>query len=315
MMFTSPTFTTHHQPRLRRDQPERHGPGRQLHRLRPAERQPRRASPPTAARTGSRAASRAASTRAARSRRRPTAAGSSGRPSGAGVYYSVGFGNSWTAVHRPPGRTPWSSPTGSTRTSSTASPAGRSTSAPTAARPSRPPPRPGCRPTATSSSRPCPAARATSGWRRRRARPACGTPPTAARRSPSWPASRGGQRRLRQGRARPDLPGAVRVATVDGVTRRLPLRRHRRQLGPDQRRPAPVRQHGRGDHRRPADLRPGLPRHQRPGHPLRRQRRSRPAGGHRSAVEAGDSGRLGDHLLGGDAELDGFDGCRRGEWL
>ena len=59
-------------------------------------------SPPTAARTGSRAPSPAASTAAARSPRPPTAAGSSGRPGDAGqqVVFSVGFGNSWTAVHR-----------------------------------------------------------------------------------------------------------------------------------------------------------------------------------------------------------------------
>jgi hypothetical protein len=47
---------------------------------------------------------------------------------------------------------------------------------------------------------------------------------------------------------------------------RVPVRQRRLDLGPDQRRRPPVRQHGRGADRRPANLRPGLPRHQRPRH-------------------------------------------------
>ncbi|GAA3418487.1 fibronectin type III domain-containing protein [Streptosporangium vulgare] len=38
-------------------------------------------------------------------------------------------------------------------------------------------------------------------------------------------------------------------------------------------------------------------------------------GRHRSADQAGYSGGVGDHFVGGDADLDGFDGRRRGEWL
>ncbi len=58
-------------------------------------------------------------------------------------------------------------------------------------------------------------------------------------------------------------PAVYAVATIGGVTGRLPLRRHRRHLGADQRRRAPVGQHGRGADRRPGRLRPGLPGHQR----------------------------------------------------
>ena len=182
------------------------GAGRQLHRRRPAGRQPRRASPPTAAPTGSRAPSPPASTAAARSRPRPTAAASSGRPAtpASRCVYSVGFGNSWTAVQRHPGRRRSSSPTGSTRRSSTASPAAGSTSAPTAARPSPPPPRPGCRPAAACGSRRVPGRRGRhlAGRRHRRAYGLWHSTDSGATFTKLSNVTEADQRRLRQGGTR-----------------------------------------------------------------------------------------------------------------
>ena len=148
-----------------------------------------------------------------------------------------------------------------------------STSAPTAARRSRPPPRPACPPRATCGSRPCPGSPATSGWPA--ARPAactgCGAPPTAAPRSPGWPAW---TRPTTSASARPAprrrYPAAVHQRQGRRRARHLPLRRRRAPLDPDQRRPAPVGLDRRGHHRRPARLRPGLRGHQRPRHHRRR---------------------------------------------
>ena len=152
MMFTQPDLHHHHQPGLRRAHARRHGAGRQLHRRGP----PTTAtspSPPTAARTGSRAASRPASPSGGTvARRRPTAAGSSGRrPARQRCIYSVGFGSSWTAVDRPPGRRRGARPTGSTRASSTRFAAGKFYVSTNGGATSPPPRRPGCPPRATSS--------------------------------------------------------------------------------------------------------------------------------------------------------------------
>ena len=136
-----------------------------------------------------------------------------------------------------------SSPTGSTRASSTASPAARSTSAPTAARASPPPPRPACRHRQRAvQGRARPRGRHLAG--RRHAARLLGTRPTPAPRFTKLSdVDQARQRRLRQGGARPDLPGALHRRADRRRARRLPLRRRRRDLGPDQRRPAPVRQH------------------------------------------------------------------------
>ena len=235
MMFTQPVLHLHHQPRLRRDQP---GDAWCAPATSPTPTGPTTAtsrSPPTAAPTGSRAPSRAGSTAAARSPPRPTAAGSSGRPA---TRASASSTRSASATPGPPstgipanaiGRVR----PGRTRTSSTASAAARSTSAPTAAP----------RFTADRGDRPADHRhvqfKAVPGregdiWL------AGGATGLGLWRSTDSGASftkladvqRGRQRRLRQGGARADLPGAVHsCGTVDGVNGRLPLRRRRRDLG------------------------------------------------------------------------------------
>ena len=109
---------------------------------------------------------------------------------------------------------------------------------------------------------------ARSGWP---APPACCARPTPAPRSPRSSAVTSGIN-VAFGKAAPGAthPAVFLVGTVGGVTGRLPLRRHRHLLGADQRRRPPVRQRRRRAGRRPARLRPGLPGHQRPRHPLRR---------------------------------------------
>ena len=92
------------------------------------------------------------------------------------------------------------------------------------------------------------AARATSGWPASDA--GCATRPTPAPSFTKLAAVTGGdQRRLRQGGARADVPGALPRRHGRRRDRRVPLRQRRRDLGADQRRRAPVRQHGRGAHR------------------------------------------------------------------
>ena len=124
-------------------------------------------------------------------------------------------------------------------------------------------------PTTGGSSRRCPAPRATSGWPGDDA--GCSTRPTPAPPSPRCPAS---PRRSTSASARRRRAGPTRrsswSARSTGSTGVYRSDDAGADLGADQRRPAPVRQHGRGAHRRPAGLRPGLPRHQRPRHPLRR---------------------------------------------
>ena len=88
----------------------------------------------------------------------------------AAVHYATGFGNSWTASQRHPGRRGRRVRPGRTRRSSTASSPASSTSAPTAARPSPPPPRPGCRADSVRFKARARARRATSGSRAARRR-------------------------------------------------------------------------------------------------------------------------------------------------
>ena len=207
----SPNFTATTSLDYAETQPGGHGPGRQLHRRRPAERQPRRVlhrrrrqlvPGHRAGRGQQRRHDRG------RGRRQPVRLGA--RRRGPAVVYSVGFGNSWTAVHRHPGQRRGRVRPGQPEQVLRLQRRAGSTSAPTAARPSPRPRRPGCPPTGTSSSRRCPAARATSGWPAARPASGCGTPPTRAPRFTKLSSvDAGGQHRLRQGGAGRDLPGAL----------------------------------------------------------------------------------------------------------
>ncbi|WP_433386854.1 xyloglucanase [Micromonospora sp. KLBMP9576] len=183
MMFTQPNFTSTTSLDYAETKPAvLVGPATSPTRTAPTTATSR--SPLTAGRPGSRAPSRPASTAAARSPRRPTAAGSSGRRATPASGWCTRSGSAPRGPRRRASRpTRPSSPTGSTRTSSTPSPAACSTSAPTAGRASPPRPPPACPPPATSSSRRCPAGRASCGWP---ARAGCGAPPTPGPPSPGW---------------------------------------------------------------------------------------------------------------------------------
>ena len=134
---------------------------------------------------------------------------------------------------------------------------------------SPPPPPPGCRPTAACTFKAVPG-REGDVWLAGgdAGRTGCGTRPTPAPPSPSCPTC---TRRTTSASARrppaTTYPALYTVGKVDGVRGVFRSDDAGGDLGADQRRPAPVRQHRRGDHRRPAGLRPGLPRHQRPRHP------------------------------------------------
>ncbi|CAG6396479.1 hypothetical protein SCOCK_410056 [Actinacidiphila cocklensis] len=80
----------------------------------------------------------------------------------------------------------------------------------------------------------------------------------------------GRHHRLRQGRPRRVLPGAVHQREDRRCPRHLPLHRRGCELGADQRQRPPVRGHQHRHHRRPAGLRPGVRGDQRPRHHLRR---------------------------------------------
>ncbi len=80
----------------------------------------------------------------------------------------------------------------------------------------------------------------------------------------------GGDAGLRQGGPWRQLPGDLPGRRRRRGAGHLPLRRRRRALDADQHRRAAVGLDRTGHYRRPACVRPRLPRHQRPGHPVRR---------------------------------------------
>ena len=104
------------------------------------------------------------------------------------------------------------------------------------------------------------------------ARTGCGTPPTPARPSPSCPTSSrptpSASARPRPARRYQALYTSAKIGGVRGIFR---SDRHGRDLDAHQRRRPPVGLDRRGHHRRPAGLRPRLRRDQRPRHHLRRQ--------------------------------------------
>ena len=173
------------------------------------------------------------------------------------------------------GRRARSSRTGSTRRASTRSPPGSSTSAPTAARPSRRPAATGLPAEGNVRFKAVPGRRRRHLARRRQDRrrcTGCGAPPTAAPRSPGWPAwtrpttSASARPAPRPARTRRCSP-APRSRGVRGIFRSDDAGRRWIRINDDRHQYAWT---GRRDHRRPAGLRPGLRGHQRPRHHRRR---------------------------------------------